>query len=929
MNEPLAAVRAYLSSPDSSFWQWGPEGETVYWSLGGELAPAGEVNAVMERLCDGGLPPLGALLMLLAACQPGWSAEGGGRERLAEYVREHLRRDRLKLWGQTDKETSDNVLGLIAARIDRAIPALDRVAALPRELLSGSAAQCALAEFVFEICTRRISPGASHEVLQELARLTNPAEMTPHFRVQDDIRDFLQYLDALLPGLEGLTEERLRTRTKTGLDGPVGPAELTLPKADQIRGLLRRLSTDKELAGLSRLARNLMAAIHIPRKLWSEDELPLGGYSDLTHRGPLDRLLISELAHDNLTLAVRVALNEALYLRRESPPRSPPEKRHLLIDSGIRLWGLPRVYATAAALALAALTDRQSDCAAHRTSETSLNPVDLFTREGVMEHLSALGTAPHPGSSMPSFLQTAAGGDEPAEAILITHSDVPEDPDFRKQMEQLSKLDLFIATVNGAGAFHLFHQSQTGRRTISRAQLSLETILSERVIRPDRVALSLKEIDPEMPSLISQEPFPLLLTKPVSLTLARQRPSRGVVAVTGDGRLLHWSRESRGARQLSALIPRGKVHGLFMESDGKIHIPVGILPGNRVPLIAAHVDPSRKVLRSELQTSGQIPVGACRITGALCLIFRDRIDAFDPETAETLSTLTVMPAGTRWNRDRFFQAGSAGYALEFDGKALRLQRLPLPHPRIVALFDREEMDGPFALTAAGNVHAIRSGEPLPLSLDFVDAFTLIGISQDGHRLGLRTRPEGRRRDYLLDLQTRDVRDISGDPWLSIEPELRTCSRSNGNWTLFHSFRGIFTDPRGQLVLQTRSDRLLAVRVDPGGETLLVRVAEGLSAGETPIPFERIPSPGGARFTLRVARWPDGSRAYLDSRGLLHLISSRESTPEISLVLSNGELAGWTSDGQLFGPRFFTGISPTASPERVQGVLSSFIREVRR
>ena len=40
--------------------------------------------------------------------------------------------------------------------------------------------------------------------------------------------------------------------------------------------------------------------------------------SDISNRGPLDRLLLSESAHDDLTLAVRIALNEALYLRRES-----------------------------------------------------------------------------------------------------------------------------------------------------------------------------------------------------------------------------------------------------------------------------------------------------------------------------------------------------------------------------------------------------------------------------------------------------------------------------------------------------------------------------------------------------------------------------------------------------------------------------------
>ena len=43
--------------------------------------------------------------------------------------------------------------------------------------------------------------------------------------------------------------------------------------------------------------------------------------------GDFDRLLVSELAHDDLTLSVRIALNEALYLRREAPARDPRPHR--------------------------------------------------------------------------------------------------------------------------------------------------------------------------------------------------------------------------------------------------------------------------------------------------------------------------------------------------------------------------------------------------------------------------------------------------------------------------------------------------------------------------------------------------------------------------------------------------------------------------
>jgi hypothetical protein len=57
-------------------------------------------------------------------------------------------------------------------------------------------------------------------------------------------------------------------------------------------------------------------------------------------------------------------------------------------------------------------------------------------------------------------------------------------------------------------------------------------------------------------------------------------------------------------------------------------------------------------------------------------------------------------------------------------------------------------------------------------------------------------------------------------------------------------------------------------------------------------------------TLHVAKWPNGSKVFLDSRGLLHFKSHDLSVPEVSLVLSEGDVAGWTSDGHVCGPPFF-------------------------
>src|SRR6185436_6794322 len=237
-------------------------------------------------------------------------------------------------------------------------------------------------------------------------------------------------LGALEAGLAHLDPEQLALRRRTGLDRLVEPADLKLPLAERVHQLVFQLRDDTELSGLARLAQNLMAAVNVPRRLASPEDLALGGISDLTNRGPIDRLLVSELAHDDLTLAVRIALNEALYIRREAPARDPRQRRVILVDSGIRTWGVSRVFATAAALALAATTTPGAQLAVFRADGDAVIPLDFATKSGLIEHLEALTPHPHPGASLGHLAKELAEEDLSTDLIIITHEDALDDPEF-------------------------------------------------------------------------------------------------------------------------------------------------------------------------------------------------------------------------------------------------------------------------------------------------------------------------------------------------------------------------------------------------------------------------------------------------------------------------------------------------------------------
>ena len=66
---PLAMARAYLAPKSNSFWSWSDDGEVLIWPSGRTIVFRDELRAIIDRLTPSGTPPMGALLLLLAACR--------------------------------------------------------------------------------------------------------------------------------------------------------------------------------------------------------------------------------------------------------------------------------------------------------------------------------------------------------------------------------------------------------------------------------------------------------------------------------------------------------------------------------------------------------------------------------------------------------------------------------------------------------------------------------------------------------------------------------------------------------------------------------------------------------------------------------------------------------------------------------------------
>ena len=354
---------------------------------------------------------------------------------------------------------------------------------LPAELRTLPAAKAELAAMVFEESRREVGPDDAYRIVRVLAEYHEPGLVASQPGRQNRFSDVLAELRLLHEGLKRFDAAAFQLRFQTGLEQPLEPADVDLEPAERTRQLIARLQDDEELGGLARIARHMMAAIHLPRAISDREDLPVGGVSDISNRGPLDRLLLSELAHDDLTLAVRIAMNEALYLRRETPPSNPPKHRAVLLDSGVRLWGVPRVFATAVGMALAA--------GAQRNVRT-----DVFRAagDGVVRRVAggpggrgcAHGDAGARRPSRPSLAAFAATASAEAgllDAVIVTGEDVAADHDFQRSLAALELPSVLLATVSREGRFRLVSQGRRGSKLLREATLDLDKLLARPVRR--------------------------------------------------------------------------------------------------------------------------------------------------------------------------------------------------------------------------------------------------------------------------------------------------------------------------------------------------------------------------------------------------------------------------------------------------------------
>ncbi len=900
---------------------WEADGSAIVWSDGRTIVFREELNGLLRGLNTPVLPPLGAMAMMLAACRDNWHEPPLRKEVMV----------RAMFLGEAS--WSDEPV-LVSELGGKAMHALD---VLHHAWLEMRGDPLAKTRLIAQMCDGRLEGLCSSvpppEVHKRLA-ISESWFAGPAIRAQDF---FLRDLRVLAKAFGDLDTSALTAQSRTGLDQLVvrTPEPLVLPPGGSIRDLLRDLEEDDDLGGVAKLARTLLAAVDLPRSVSDPDEFAQGGVSDIANRGELDRLLLSELAHDDLTLAVRVAMREALYLRREVPPRTPPRRRLLLVDSGVRMWGVPRVFATSVALALSVAGDERVQVQAYRSAGNVAAESSFATREGLLDHLAALDHRAQPGGALAALVGDVRRDPAalPTDLVLITCDEVLADRDFQRTLEKLELPNLYLVTVSREGELRIQVRTPAGRRLLRKATMNLDDALAE---RPTKRRQEIKRPDRgDLPAIFHVAPFPLRLSQSITAPRAWEAVGYGVLQLSKDGRLLGWTSPDQGGLQLAEGLGDGRVLWVSPQLvDGKSVAVIGKLSLRGLQSVTFDVA-THEVACTPLKHTLAQPRGVTGQGNVAFVFDRNRVEAMELSRGEMLAQ-NAMP-DLQWFGQRFFREFRQGKAIwsviSFDGARTQFTQVPGVPDDAEMLIEPSGREGFAVVTRKGKLLHLDNGwsKSLVHHEDPIARINCGSVARDGLRFtaSVVLRQASAAQSLLVYTLNGGTQAQVGPGEEAVEPALKKFSKPHN---MRIRFEGIIGEADGRILLASRRGQycLLAYHPQLRAMALTARPQElkSLNSRGRMVRFDPIDGPGPAS-SLRVATWADGSRAWLDPRGLLHLRSSDASIPECSIALAEGVTAGWAADGRVFGPKYFVGDNLASSAELIhRDLIRPFLERLR-
>ncbi len=778
ITERIQAIE-YFRAPDNYFWQWADRGSVIEWKGGDTICYTDDLASLLNALTNSPVPPFGAVLLVLAACYSNWSS--AGYEGVLHGLKINLPKD--------DTDSGDDEMDY---HINQAGKCANLIASLPKELRTGMNRAHLLHE-VFKDCKPAMAEDDIRSAVDEWrsGRIDNFIKHPGKKITQSQFKEDLACLVAVFHkyGHPGKLEKQLRA----GIFQMPAPLPLPIPEPENKPGdFWEQLATEPRTAGIAGLAKHIIAALHIPMHTDGSSDQLYGGVSDITNRGSYDKLLLTELAHDDHTLLARLANNEALYLQREQPPYNPKKKRVILADATLKMWGIPKVFAVSAAIACAMNTKHGERVEAFVLKGNESAEANFSTSEGVWSSLEIIDHSLNCYAALDTLCSLLAAYGK-TDCIFITRNEVLHDPSFQKILSSYPDAISFLLGIDRDGNLHFYSLVKGRSKLLSTAKFDLDDILAPKVSRIEKKAIMQAT---HLPEFFSLPQAPLLFPAAglrISSGNSFYHSKTGVLTVTDNFRLLHWKHKNKGAVELLPKIESG-YYSFGYEESQKLYL-----------LITA--------------------------------------------TASLTTILYTIDTENGIESRHEIDINGASQGVYSDGQFFVRIRMEAKANEEVAVIDCKKgmLDGVKPYHLCRHIF-VKEENKLQVNPSAINRFVNNGYN------------------ILQRFTSVAVGEHSGCLYLNNKALDKPVAQSNH---------------------------------------LTFRITIGKQKKEATREEEMYTLPNNEHSKLTSFVWQDGSKAIIDARGFLHLVSSNKSLPEVSLVLIQGKtIAGWASDGTIAGSDYF-------------------------
>ena len=509
-------AQEYFQAYDKYFWQWEEDGDVLAIPSNGTIAYSSYVEEIVEALCPQGLPPFGSLLMAIIATNP--------------HAAEHI--------AAVTKIGRDG-MGNSASYADifkQAEDFLGVLASLPPEYKTGTR-RTQVFQVVFENCHK--ITGLEHS--KKIVKRFQPEKFSgllvfenKQAYVNNLYRDF-RTVGLLYRKFATAQEVINRVAALPALPGEALEVEETDNDDGKPRDFVDELIAEPKTFHTGALVRRIWSGLNIPVHSVLPSQQPVGGISDLTNKGDLDKLLISEFANDEMVFLSRLANNEALYIQREVPPENNRLQRIILIDASLKNWGTPKNMAFAILLAIAKHPKTDIVCNAFVLGK-DYRQVQFDTVHDVINALQILDGSLHMETGLASFFRDFPE-DRNREVFLITASATLKQPGMLRAIHTHHKHVHYWIYTDASGNIDVHKRQQSSKRHVQHLLLPLDELWREKKMTQLMQAAPVK---PAAAIQTGQLKYPLLL---------RHDANSKKLFDTPDGELYHVTRERALLRQ--------------------------------------------------------------------------------------------------------------------------------------------------------------------------------------------------------------------------------------------------------------------------------------------------------------------------------------------------------------------------------------------